>query len=82
MVVNQLISEEIKSGTPSERILLGGFSQGCVMTLLTAVSTSHKLAGAIGCSGWLALGERLDTVSQNSSSRMVALNHSYNIPQT
>lgn len=34
------------------------------MSLLTAVTTSHKLAGVIGCSGWLALGEQLETVSK------------------
>ena len=28
MIVDQLIREEINNGIPSERIILGGFSQG------------------------------------------------------
>ncbi|KAI9493719.1 Phospholipase/carboxylesterase/thioesterase, partial [Zychaea mexicana] len=50
--VNELIQAGIDSGTPSDRIILCAFSQ--VITLLTGYSTHHKLAGVIGCSGWLA----------------------------
>ncbi|GAA5795652.1 Phospholipase/carboxylesterase/thioesterase [Helicostylum pulchrum] len=71
--VDQLIREEIKMGTPCERIILGGFSQGCVISLLSAVSTSHKLAGVVACSGWLALGEKLETFGSEMNKQIPIL---------
>ncbi|KAI9322457.1 Phospholipase/carboxylesterase/thioesterase [Dichotomocladium elegans] len=53
--INQIIEAEMKTGIPSERIVVGGFSQGCVISLLTGFHTRHKLAGVLGCSGWLGV---------------------------
>lgn len=47
--VNAWIQEESSSaGIPTSRIVLGGFSQGCAMTLLTAVMSKPKEEGGIG----------------------------------
>ncbi|PNP60594.1 hypothetical protein FNYG_14672 [Fusarium nygamai] len=52
---HKLIQEEIDSGIPADRIVLGGFSQGGVMSLLSGPTFKAKLAGIIALSGWLVL---------------------------
>jgi predicted esterase len=54
---NNLIQEEISAGIPSERIVLGGFSQGGAMSILTGVTSPVKLGGIIGLSSWLLLSQ-------------------------
>lgn len=53
--VQALIDREIALGIPASRIVLGGFSQGCAMTLLTGLRAPQRLAGLLGLSGWLPL---------------------------
>jgi len=53
--VQALIDREIALGIPASRIVLGGFSQGCAMTLLTGLRAPQRLAGLMGLSGWLPL---------------------------
>ncbi|KAJ7639362.1 Phospholipase/carboxylesterase [Roridomyces roridus] len=43
--LNQIISGEVDAGIPANRVVLGGFSQGGAMTLLTGLSSERKLAG-------------------------------------
>jgi len=50
-----LIDREIAGGIPASRIVLGGFSQGCAMTLLTGLRAPQRLAGLLGMSGYLPL---------------------------
>ena len=38
-----IIAEEVKSGVPSERIMIGGFSQGGALAVYTALHTDHKV---------------------------------------
>jgi lysophospholipase-2 len=45
---------ELEDGIPSERVMVGGFSQGGCASLLAALTCKHKLAGAVCFSGWLA----------------------------
>jgi phospholipase/carboxylesterase len=52
-VIQGLIAEEIKKGTPSERIFLGGFSQGAALSLVAGLRNPTKLGGIIAFSGWL-----------------------------
>jgi len=56
--LNQLISAEIEAGVPAERIVLGGFSQGGAMSLLTGLTTERKLGGVAVLSGWLPLQKK------------------------
>ena len=58
-VFHNLISEEIKAGIPTERIVLGGFSQGGAMSLLSGVTCSTKLGGIFGLSCYLLLQGKL-----------------------
>lgn len=50
-----LVNEEIKAGIPSERIFIGGFSQGGATALYTALTSQLKFAGVIALSTWLPL---------------------------
>jgi phospholipase/carboxylesterase len=50
-----LIDAERERGIAAERIVVMGFSQGCAMTLMTALRYPHRLAGAVGLSGYLPL---------------------------
>ncbi|KAL2686985.1 hypothetical protein Neosp_004533 [[Neocosmospora] mangrovei] len=54
---HNLIQEEIDSGIPSERIVLGGFSQGGAMSILSGLTCKNKLGGIIGMSSWLLLSQ-------------------------
>jgi phospholipase/carboxylesterase len=50
-----LIDQERQRGMPANRIVLMGFSQGCAMTLMTALRYPERLGGAVGLSGYLPL---------------------------
>lgn len=52
--VRDLIQTEIDNGTPSERILLAGFSQGGVLAFQTALHYPKRLAGILALSTFLA----------------------------
>ncbi|MFG6463176.1 alpha/beta hydrolase [Roseateles sp. DXS20W] len=54
-LIAELIDRERERGVPAERIVLMGFSQGCAMTLMTALRYPHRLGGAVGMSGYLPL---------------------------
>lgn len=61
--INRLISTEVESGTDASRIVLGGFSQGATMSLLSGLSGHNRLAGIAVLSGWLPLRDKFSTVS-------------------
>ncbi|KAH3665504.1 hypothetical protein OGAPHI_003690 [Ogataea philodendri] len=50
--IKQLIQKEIDSGIPSNRIIVGGFSQGAALSLAVAASSTTKLAGVLCLSGF------------------------------
>ena len=55
VAVQDLLDREIARGVPASRIVLGGFSQGCAMTLLAGLRAPQRLAGLLGMSGYLPL---------------------------
>jgi len=57
--IGDLIQDEIDSGTPAERILLAGFSQGGVLAFHTALYYPKRLAGILALSTFLADSESL-----------------------
>jgi lysophospholipase-1 len=61
-LLNELISAEVDSGIDSSRIVLGGFSQGGVMSLLTGLTSERKLGGIAVLSGWLPLHNKFKSV--------------------
>ncbi|KAF9559172.1 Phospholipase/carboxylesterase [Agrocybe pediades] len=54
-LINELIEQEIKDGIDPGRIVLAGFSQGGAMTLLTGLTSRHKISGLAVLSGWLPI---------------------------
>jgi phospholipase/carboxylesterase len=57
-IIESLITREVARGVPPSRIVLGGFSQGCAMALLTGLRHRDKLAGIVGLSGYLPLADK------------------------
>ncbi len=55
-----LIDREVARGMPANRIVLGGFSQGCAMTLQTGLRYPQRLGGLLGMSGYLPLASSLE----------------------
>ena len=50
-----MVQQEIQNGIPSERIFIGGFSQGGATALYTAMTSPLRFAGVIALSTWLPL---------------------------
>lgn len=55
--INALIDAEIESGTPSEKIMLAGFSQGGVIALHAGLRYPKRLAGIMALSTYLPFDE-------------------------
>jgi len=66
-VFTKLINDEIEAGIPSNRIVLGGFSQGGAMSIFTGATTSHKLAGVFGLSCYLVLGDKIKDLAREAN---------------
>jgi predicted esterase len=60
--IQQLISSELEAGIPSDRILVGGFSQGAVIAYLTGITSERKLAGVVALSGFLGMAGKIKSV--------------------
>jgi predicted esterase len=60
-VVDQLVDQEIKAGTPADRILVGGFSQGCAVTMVWGLTgrLRNDVAGVLCLSGYFPLRDRI-----------------------
>ncbi|KAF8076711.1 Phospholipase/Carboxylesterase-domain-containing protein [Lyophyllum atratum] len=68
--INQLISTEVESGTDPSRIVLGGFSQGAAMSLLTGLTGERKLAGIAVLSGWLPIRAKFKAMASPHASKI------------
>lgn len=55
----ELLDSLAERGFPSERTILFGFSQGCLMTYETGLRYAARFAGLIGVSGYVHEPERL-----------------------
>jgi predicted esterase len=54
-----LIKAEMDKGIKSSRIVMGGFSQGGSMALITGLTHSEKLGGIFGLSSYLPLSHKI-----------------------
>lgn len=74
-ILNQALDYEASLlNNQSEKIILGGFSQGCSISEHTAASYSRPLAAMIGSSGYL-LGSKLDSSKYANSATPFYLFH-------
>ncbi|KAI9343460.1 Phospholipase/carboxylesterase/thioesterase [Zopfochytrium polystomum] len=62
--ISSLIKEETDAGISSKRIVLGGFSQGAAVTLISNLVLETKLAGFIGLSGYLPLDKKAAEIAK------------------
>lgn len=61
--MHALIDDEVKAGIPSNRIMVGGFSQGGALALYSALTYPKPLAGVVALSCWLPMHQQLLKVS-------------------
>ncbi|KAF6730489.1 Acyl-protein thioesterase 2 [Oryzias melastigma] len=61
--IKAIIEHEARNGIPSNRIILGGFSQGGALSLYTALTCQHPLAGVVALSCWLPLHKSFPSAS-------------------
>lgn len=67
-LVMELIREEVdRNNIPANRIVLGGFSQGCVLSLLTALTSEYRFAGVTALSGYLPLHTKIMTMVSDAN---------------
>ncbi|KAI5804883.1 Phospholipase/carboxylesterase/thioesterase [Geopyxis carbonaria] len=65
--VHTIIEEQIAKGISSERIIIGGFSQGGAIALLAGISCKHKLGGIVAMSTWIALRDKVSTMATDAN---------------
>ncbi|RBA23899.1 alpha/beta hydrolase [Herminiimonas fonticola] len=58
--IRALIEREKERGIATDKILIGGFSQGCAMTLQTGLRYPEKLGGLLCLSGYLPLEDSFE----------------------
>lgn len=69
--LHSLIATEIEKGIPSERIVLGGFSQGGAMSIFSGVTCPTRLGGIFGLSCYLLLqGKVKDMVPKENPNKV------------
>ncbi|XP_034016545.1 acyl-protein thioesterase 2 [Thalassophryne amazonica] len=71
--IKEIIDHEVKNGIPPNRILLGGFSQGGALSLYTALTCQHQLAGVVALSCWLPLYKSFPQAACNSGNRDIPI---------
>lgn len=66
-----LIDKEVEAGIPVERIVVGGFSQGCAIALLVGLMSRYrdKLGGVVGLSGYLPLSGRVGKMMEGGQNK-------------
>lgn len=65
--LESLVDACVDAGVPANRVILGGFSQGCAMSLLTHLTSSKysgKLGGIVGLLGYLPLCDGKERVQE------------------
>ncbi|KAK4685898.1 phospholipase/carboxylesterase, partial [Tremellales sp. Uapishka_1] len=65
--IEALIQSEIDSGIPSERIVVGGFSQGGAVAILTGLLSKRKLGGVAALSTWVPLNHKIESMTQSDA---------------
>ncbi|KAK4069240.1 hypothetical protein Trihar35433_5819 [Trichoderma harzianum] len=67
--IQSLINDEISAGTPANRIIVAGFSQGGVVAVLAGLTFPQPLAGVVVLSAWLPLIENfMEYVPEDNAS--------------
>lgn len=57
-----LIKAEVDKGIPAERVVVGGFSQGGAMAVLSGLTYSNRLGGIFGLSCYMLLSKKFESL--------------------
>ncbi|KAK9338538.1 Phospholipase/carboxylesterase/thioesterase [Lipomyces starkeyi] len=68
--LRRFIDDEIANGIKPERIVIGGFSQGCTISLLTGLTTDVKLGGVVGLSGFIPMRSQISKLHEEKGIKM------------
>jgi predicted esterase len=62
--IDDMVKQEIENGVEPNRIVVGGFSQGCAISLVWSQvgKMRDKVAGVVGMSGYFPLADRIDAL--------------------
>ncbi|GAA6043932.1 hypothetical protein JCM8097_000907 [Rhodosporidiobolus ruineniae] len=81
--INKLISDEVDAGIPSERVIVGGFSQGAVIAYLTGIISERKLGGIVALSGFLGMASKVKSgadAKSGWSDAQMKTDHAHKLP--
>ncbi|PVU93852.1 hypothetical protein BB561_002983 [Smittium simulii] len=74
--IKKLLNEEISSGISSDRIVLGGFSQGAAISYTTGLSFESKLAGIVALSGYIPIDKKtMELATEINKSTKIFIGH-------
>jgi lysophospholipase-2 len=73
IVAQMLADEETKSGIPSKRIAIGGFSQGGGLAVHTGLRYPKPLAGVLALSCWLPLHKEYPAAASEANKQIAML---------
>jgi len=67
--LDKLVQDEIDRGSDPLRLIVGGFSQGCAVSLVWSLvgKMRHKVAGVVCLSGYLPLADRVADLRKGES---------------
>ncbi|GAA96906.1 uncharacterized protein L969DRAFT_54256 [Mixia osmundae IAM 14324] len=60
--IDNLIAAEVRRGVPASRVVVAGFSQGAILTLLVGLTNPRPLAGMISLGGYLPMKQSMHSV--------------------
>ncbi|KAI9138474.1 Phospholipase/carboxylesterase/thioesterase [Paraphysoderma sedebokerense] len=71
-----LVKKEVDSGIPSDRIVIGGFSQGAALSLLSMLTGDTKFAGVAALSGYLPMRNKAkELMKETNKSTPIFMGH-------
>ncbi|BGP43020.1 hypothetical protein JCM10449v2_007035 [Rhodotorula kratochvilovae] len=68
--ITALVSAEVDAGIPAERVLVGGFSQGAVISYLVGLTSERKLAGVAALSGFLGMAGKVKSMMTDHAAKL------------
>ncbi len=74
----ELLDTQRANGFPTEQTILGGFSQGCLMTIDVGLRYPHRFAGLVGISGYVFEPEQtLNELSPVAKEQRLLITHGH-----
>jgi phospholipase/carboxylesterase len=76
-----LLDDLRAKGFPTEQTIIGGFSQGCLISIEAGLRYPHQFAGVVGISGWICeLGKLVNELSPVAHRQRLLMTHGVDDP--